>query len=134
MSTPGRDLEARVLAVAGPRRAERDDGKGDQGRDDRDQRRQQVERLVDVGRHDAFLQEHLGPVGQRLKQAEGNAELAAGPIRADAILRIGGDLALDVDQVGDRAHEHAGHHDDLERNTDQQKHRLKPCLTLDLTR
>ena len=107
MSMPGAIWKS--MNWPAPDRSERDDGKGDQSGDDRDHRGQQVERLVDVSRNDPLFEEHLGAVGQGLEQAEGNAELAAGPIGADSVLGVGGDLALDIDQVRDRAHEHAGH-------------------------
>ena len=97
MSTSGAIWKSMNWPV--PDRPERDHGEADHGRDDRDHRGQQVERLGHVGRDDVLLEQHLGPVGQRLEQAERDAELAAGPVRADPVLGVGGDLALDVDQV-----------------------------------
>ena len=71
--------------------------------------RQDVQRLVDVGRRVLFLEDELQAVGQRLAEAEQldlrqrNAD-AIGP---EAVLHPGGDPALEQHEVGRRGHQAA---------------------------
>ena len=63
---------------------------------------------------------------QRLKEAEGDAQFLARPVRTDPVLREGRDLSLDVDQVRHRAHGDADHHKDLEHDADRHQHKINP--------
>ena len=68
---------------------------GDQRERHGQERRQQVEELVDVRRDQVFLGEQLDDVGQRLQQA-----VRADAVRAEAQLDVREHLALDPLQVG----------------------------------
>ena len=88
--------------------AEGDYGDRDQRAGERDDRSQNIERPVDDGGHEVFLEEELQAVGQRLQQAEGtDAAWSA------AVLDAANDLALEQDGVGDAGEQDHQHHDDL---------------------
>ena len=114
------------------RRPERHDGERQQRRPGGDAGGQHEEQLVDVGGDDVFLEEDLGPVGDRLEHAA-----PAEAVGADAVLHVGGDLALGVDQVEraaeQRAHRHE-HDDDRDeqmmRRPASRKHRPFDALRL----
>src|SRR5262249_52233617 len=75
--------------------SKRHDGKGQRRGADGDSGGEQEQELVNVAGDDLFLEEEFQAVGDRLEQAKG-----ADAVGADAVLHVGGELALDVDQVG----------------------------------
>ena len=88
MSTPGAIWNSIRRAESGrPDRPERDDGEADHRRDDRDHRRQDVERLGDVARDHVFLEDILAPSASGWSRPNGmpNSRPARfGPIRSCA--------------------------------------------------
>ena len=72
---------------------------------DGQERRQQVEQLVDVRRNQVFLGDQLDDVGQRLQQA-----VRAHAVGAEAHLDVRDHLALHPLQVGERGQKHEGDH------------------------
>ena len=82
--------------------------------DDHHRRRDREQDLVDVLGPVVFLEDELQPVGQRLAEAEhvlvleerDDAEAQPDAVGADAVLHPRGDLALQQDQVRDRAEDH----------------------------
>ena len=93
-------------------RPQRYDGECDETPSPPRSRGQHEENLVHVVRDDVFLEEDLEPVGDRLKHAARTE-----PIRPDAVLHVGRDLALGVDQIQRPAKQaaHRRHHDDQRR-------------------
>jgi hypothetical protein len=65
--------------------------------EDGEERRQQIEKLVDVRRHHAFLGDQLDDVGQRLQQS-----VRTHARRAHAHLHVRDHLALHPLQIGER--------------------------------
>ena len=94
-------LHVRLDAEDFDLRTERDDADRDQRDRDGEERRQQIEELVDVRRDEAFFGEQLDDVGERLQQA-----VRTDAIRAQAQLDVREHLALDPLQIGQRGHEH----------------------------
>ena len=60
-----------------------------------------------VGGDDVLFQKDLQPVGDRLEHAP-----PAEAVRADPVLHVGGDFALEVDEVGHGDQDHVDHHED----------------------
>ena len=83
-------------------RAERDHRERQERRHGREDRREEVDRLVGQRRDDLFLERQLHAVGQRLQQAP-----RADPVGADPVLHAADDLALE--------HDREQRHDDQER-------------------
>ena len=107
--------------------AERHDGEGQQGGRHRDGRGDEVEQLVHLGGDDLFLEDELESVGDGLEQAPG-----ADAVGADAVLRPGGDLALQQHQIGARALDDAHHDDDDDQGDPEVEvgvHREPSCLS-----
>ena len=92
----------RAVAAAGEHAADRDDRERDERRHERQVGRQAEDALVGPLGQQVLLEEQLDAVGQRLQDAP-----RPGPVRADAVLHVGDDLALEPD------HQHRG---------DQQEH------------
>ncbi len=119
------DLGDPVLADRGhlPHAAPRDDDEPDEGGGDDHDRREAEEDLVDLRGGVVLLQEELHAVGEGLAQTEealegafpaqelqeGEAEVEADAVRADAVLDVRGDLAFEVDEVGDAEEHDMGH-------------------------
>ena len=77
-------------------------GDGNQRHEHGEERREQIEEFVDVGREHAFLGDQLDDVGQRLQQA-----MRTDARRAHAHLHVRDHLALHPLQIGERRHEDA---------------------------
>ena len=92
--------------------AEGNDGKNRQGGGQDHDRRQDEQKLVDVGRRVLFLEDELQTVGQRLQQSQ--RPDAVGP---QPILHPSGDPALEQHQIGRRRHQRT----DQDRDLDQRQ-------------
>ena len=92
-----------VVAVEVP--ADGDDGEQQEGRDERQERRQHEHAALGPVRDEVLLEEELDAVGQGLEHAEG-----AGQVGSDTVLHVRHELALEPD------HQHGGqqqqHEDD----------------------
>ena len=78
-------------------------------RDEREVRRELEDEAVGPLGHQVLFEEELRPVGERLQQPEGS-----GAVRADAVLHVGDDLALEPD------HQH--HRDEQDAEGDEHLH------------
>ncbi len=85
------ELQCGPVAQDGDLRPDRDDRERHERGYHRNDRRQNENRLVDNRRDDIFLQRHLHAVGDGLQRA-----LGADPVRADAHLHPGHDLAFQI--------------------------------------
>ena len=85
-----------------------------QRRQERQVGRQLEHDAVGLGRHEVFFEEELDAVGERLQDAEGTR-----PVRPDAVLHVGDDLALEPDHQHDRDEEHDEGDDDLHDGDDE---------------
>ena len=99
--------------------AERNHRNRNQRHGDGEERREQVEELVDVGRHQVFLGDQLDHVGQRLQQ----------PVRADARgpdahLDVRDDLAFHPLQIRQRGQQNERHDDASLDQADNEKKSL----------
>src|SRR5215468_8875477 len=89
-----------------------------QCKDDRDHRRRDVQRPIDVGRRQIFFKEKFHSVGGRLQQSEW-AYTSWSP----AVLHVADDLALQPNRVGNRSQQHEQDQHDLnERNEDEERY------------
>ena len=83
---------------------------------DRDERREQIEEPVDVGRQQIFFGQELEDVGQRLHQA-----VRTDTQRAGAGLNMRQNFSLDPLQVGKRGHEDGENNGDLDEADDDRR-------------
>ncbi len=86
---------------------------GNQRHEHREERRQQVEELVDVRRHHVFLGDQLDDVGKRLQQA-----VRTHAIRAHAHLHVRDHFALHPLQIRQHVHQDGDHDRDLDQRDD----------------
>ena len=119
---PAEQRQAREVIRTAPR----DDGPADHGGDDDEHRSKAEQKPVDVRRGVVFLEDQLQSVGKRLAEAEEEpfvheveferlpdvvlAEGEVGPVGPDTVLRPGGDLTLEEDQVRTRPQDHVDDH------------------------
>src|SRR5690606_23573777 len=117
----GQGVDAEEVEVGDlPEPAPGDDDESHQRRDDDDGGGEGEEEAVDVAGGVVLLEEELEAVGEGLAEAElaaqepeaGQAEVEPDAVGADAVLDVGGDLALEVDAVGHADEDDVDHDED----------------------
>src|ERR1700682_2232019 len=110
-----RDLQRNVQAADGDPVAHRNHRDRSQSAHDGDDRRRDIQRLVDVRRREVFLEQELDPISQRLQQTE-RAHSGGSP----PVLHVADNFALQPDGVSHcrQQHEECQHSLD-ERNDDE---------------
>ncbi len=105
------------------RRAEGNDGDGDERAAQRDDGREEIERPIDGGWNQIFFEERFRAVDQRLQESEWTN--AAG---TPAVLDAADKLALEEHGVGDAHQHHHRDHGDLERGSREKMSRIVTCV------